>query len=72
MGKIFSLVVETGSEAHPASYPIGTGALSPGIKRPGPEAGHSPAISAEVKNNGSVFIVKHRDNFTFTFTCFTI
>jgi hypothetical protein len=25
--------VQTGSGAHPASYPMGTGALSPGIKR---------------------------------------
>jgi hypothetical protein len=39
-----------GSGAHPASYPVGTGALSPGIKRPGREADHSPPTSAEVKN----------------------
>jgi hypothetical protein len=29
---------------------MGTGALSPGIKRPGREADHSPPSSAEVKN----------------------
>jgi hypothetical protein len=33
-------VIQTGSEAHPASYPMGTGDLSPGIKRPGCEADH--------------------------------
>jgi hypothetical protein len=49
------------------------------VKLPGREAGHSPPSSAEVKNAWSytstpqyVFmawcLVKHRDNFTFTFT----
>jgi hypothetical protein len=28
-----SLCVQTGSGAHPASYPMGTGVLSPGVKR---------------------------------------
>jgi hypothetical protein len=31
-----------------ASYPMGTGALSPGVKRPGSEADRSPPTSAEV------------------------
>jgi hypothetical protein len=39
--------VQNGSEAHPASYPTGTGALSPEVKRPGRKADHSPPISAE-------------------------
>jgi hypothetical protein len=30
------------------------GALSPGVKRPGREADHSPPSSAEVKNGGAV------------------
>jgi hypothetical protein len=37
--------VQTGSEAHPASYPMGTG----GKARPGRDADHSPPYSAEVK-----------------------
>jgi hypothetical protein len=48
-----------------------------GIKRPGREAEHSSPSSAEVKNSWSYtttpqyvfmawFLVKHRDNFTFT------
>jgi hypothetical protein len=51
MGHQFSLlhVVQTGSRAHPASYPICTGSLSPGLKRPGREADYSHPISAEVK-----------------------
>jgi hypothetical protein len=40
---------QTGSEAHPASYPMGTGGHFPGGKRPGREADHSPPTSAEVK-----------------------
>jgi hypothetical protein len=53
-GQEFSLlhVVQTGSEAHPASYPMGiggVGVLSPGVKRKGREADHSPPTSAEVK-----------------------
>jgi hypothetical protein len=43
--------VQTGSGAHPASYPMGTGGSFPGGKgRPGREADHSPPSSAEVKN----------------------
>jgi hypothetical protein len=47
----FSLlhVVQTGSWAHPASYPVGTGVLSSGVKRPEREADHSPPTNAEVK-----------------------
>jgi hypothetical protein len=42
--------VHNGSEAHPASYPMDTGALSLGVKRPGRETDHSSPSSAEVKN----------------------
>jgi hypothetical protein len=34
---------------HPNSYPMGTGTLSPGVKRQGSEADHSPPTSVEVK-----------------------
>jgi hypothetical protein len=40
-----SLCVQTGSEAHPASYPMGTGGGGPfpgGKARPGRDADHSP------------------------------
>jgi hypothetical protein len=71
--------VQTASGAHPASYPVGTGG-SQGVKRPAREADHSSPSSAEVKNGRSYTstppirlhggcLVKHRDNFTFTFTC---
>jgi len=36
--------------AHAASYAIGTGVLSPGVKWPGREAGHSPPSGAWFKN----------------------
>jgi hypothetical protein len=42
---------QTGSEAHPASYPMGTGCPFPvGEARPGRDADHSPPSSSEVKN----------------------
>jgi hypothetical protein len=48
--RIFSLpVIQAGSEAHSASFPMGTGALSLGVTRPGREADHSPPTNAEVK-----------------------
>jgi hypothetical protein len=67
--------VQSGSGAHPASYPMGTRGSFPGGKAAGCEGDHSPPSSAEVKNAWSytstspyVFIawclVKHRD-FTF-------
>jgi hypothetical protein len=43
--------VQTGSGAHPASYPMGIGGPFPGGKaRPGRDTDHSPPSSAEVKN----------------------
>jgi hypothetical protein len=43
--------VQIGSEAHPASYLMGTGSSFPGGKeRPGRDADHSPPSSTEVKN----------------------
>jgi hypothetical protein len=41
-----SLCVQTGSEVHPASCPMGTG----GKARPGRDADHSPPSSAKVVN----------------------
>jgi hypothetical protein len=47
----YSLCVQTGSGAHPASCPIGTGCPFPGGKaRPGRDADHSPPSSAEAEN----------------------
>jgi hypothetical protein len=43
--------VQTGSEAHPAPYTMGTGDFTPRVKR---EADHSPSSSAEVKNGGAI------------------
>jgi hypothetical protein len=43
--------VQTGSGAHPAYYPMGTGGSFPGGKaQPGRDTDHSPPSSAEVKN----------------------
>jgi hypothetical protein len=45
-----NLCVQTGSGAHPASYPMGTGSFPRGKARPGSDADHSPSSSDEVKN----------------------
>jgi hypothetical protein len=46
--------IQTGSGAHPASYPMGTGGSFPGCKaRPGRDADHSPPSNAEVKMSRS-------------------
>jgi hypothetical protein len=44
----FSALVQTCSEAHPASHTMGTGAFL-GVKRPGRGVEHPPPSSAEVK-----------------------
>jgi hypothetical protein len=48
--RFFSLLhsVQTGSSAHTASYSMGTGDISLGVKRQGREADHSPSYSAEI------------------------
>jgi hypothetical protein len=57
----FSLLhtVQTAAGAHPTSYSVGAGALSPGVNRPECEAGHSPATIAEVKNAGTIPPLSH-------------
>jgi hypothetical protein len=46
----YSLLVQTGSGAHPASCTMGTGGPFPGAKaRPGRDADHSPPSCAEVE-----------------------
>jgi hypothetical protein len=51
--------IQTGSVAHPASYPMGTVGSFPGIKRPRHEADRSPPTSAEVKNCGAIPPLPH-------------
>jgi hypothetical protein len=46
--------VQTGSEAHPTSHPIGTGVLFPAVeRRPERYVDHSHPPSAKVKNEWS-------------------
>jgi hypothetical protein len=47
---------QNGSGAHPTSYPLGTRALSLGVKRSGREADHSSPSSAEVKECVELYI----------------
>jgi hypothetical protein len=64
-GKHFFLlrVVQTGSEVHATSYPVGTGGSFPGVKRSGCEPDHTPPDSAEVKKT---WIYTSTPPFTFT------
>ena len=48
MGAKFSALIQTCSEAHPASCTTDTGSL-PGVKRSGRDVDHSPPPSAEVR-----------------------
>ena len=50
----FSAPVQTGSEAHPASYTIGTGSF-PGVKGPDRGADHPPS-RAEVKERVKLYL----------------
>jgi hypothetical protein len=75
--------VQTGSGAHPASYPIGGRSYFPGVRRARREADNSPPSSAEVKNAWRytstppiclhcVVLVKHKDNFTFYINYYSV
>jgi hypothetical protein len=44
-------IIQTGYGARPTSCPMGARGSSPGVKRLGREADHSPPSSIEVKNN---------------------
>ena len=52
-GARFSVPVQTGPEAHPASYTMGTGSF-PGLKRSRRGVDHTPPSSAEVKERVEV------------------
>jgi hypothetical protein len=58
--------VQTGSGANPDSYPMGAGALSPGVKWPRREADHSPPTSAAVNNDGAMLPLPHTSSWHFT------
>jgi hypothetical protein len=60
-GKRFFLLhsVQTGSGAHPSSYPMSTGGPFPGVKHQGCEADRSPPTSAKVSNGGAITPLPH-------------
>jgi hypothetical protein len=62
LGKIKRLIFTESREAlGPTQPPIQwvPWAISPGVKRPGREADHSPPSSAEVKNSGATSPLPH-------------
>jgi hypothetical protein len=54
--RVFSLLhnIQPGPGAHPASNPLGTWELFPGLTRPGPEADHLSPSSAKINNDGAI------------------
>jgi hypothetical protein len=49
---------------------MGTGAVSPGVRRPGPEGDHLPMCSAEVENEWRYNCTpRHAFHRVFTFVC---
>jgi len=55
VGARFSAPVQTGPEAHPASYTMDT-VYFPGVKRPGRGVDHPPPSSAEVEGRVELYI----------------
>jgi hypothetical protein len=51
----FSVPVQTGPGAHPASYTVGTGSFL-GVKRPGRGVDHPLTSSAEVKERVELYL----------------
>jgi hypothetical protein len=54
-GARFSAPVQTGPEAHPASYIMGTGSF-PGVNRPGRGVDHPPSSGAEVNDRVELYL----------------
>jgi len=55
VGARFSAPTQTGPEAYPASYTMGTGSF-PGVKRTGHGVDHLPPSSAEVKERVELYL----------------
>ena len=56
MGTRFSATFQTGPGAHSASYTVGTGSLSPGVKWPGHGVDHPPPSSAAIKEREELYL----------------
>jgi hypothetical protein len=54
VGARFSVLVQNGPGAHPASYTMGIGSF-PGVKQPGSDADPSPPSTAEVKERFELY-----------------
>jgi len=55
LGARFSALVQTGPEAHPVFYTMGSGSV-PGVKWPGRDFDHSPPSSAEVEEIKELYL----------------
>ena len=59
----FSANSQTSSGPHTASYTVGTGSLSSGVKRPGRGVDHPPPSSVEIKESVELYL------YSFLWTC---
>ena len=66
-GARFSASVQTGPEAHPASYTMGTGSF-PGVKRPGRGVEVERRVQLYICSPLWAFVACYRWTFTLTFT----
>jgi hypothetical protein len=57
--EIFLYSTASSSGDHLASHPVGPRGSSPGVRRLGREADHSPPSSAKVKNGGAIPSLPH-------------
>jgi len=55
VGERYSAPVQTGCEAHPTSYTVGTSSF-PGVKQPGRGVDNPPPSSAEVKERVELYL----------------
>jgi len=55
VGVKYSALVQTGSEAHPASYTVGAGSFLC-VKQPGCDVDHPPPSSAKVKERVELYL----------------
>ena len=56
VGTRFSAPVQTSCRAHPASYAMGTGCLSRGVKRSGRDVNHPPSSKSGVKERVELYL----------------
>jgi hypothetical protein len=71
VGEKFSAPIQTGPEAHPDLYSMGTRSFL-GIKRPGCDVDHPPPSRAEVKERVELYLCAFMDCSRVNFTVISV